>query len=200
MRLLYEYSSAVEPNDDHVYEVNTLLQQLPERNRALAKYLKQVPEESLIQIGSIGFLRWRSSVNDYDSLDAFERKYKSLYGTELRDVGVWNSTIETTIVPRTPSGQFEISISDMRLIAPLRLLVECVKLADQKGYEAFKVVDWTVEEHFVRRGGWRRYMWFRTKATIILQDHKEPESLEPVFVADEIRKAVEAGRLWPLDR
>jgi hypothetical protein len=197
MRLVHDSPSSTKPNDDRFYEVDMLLQQLPKQNRALADYVKKFHDESLIQSGS-GFHRWRSSIHEYDSVDAFERKYKSLYGRAPHDAER-NSAIETKVVPQATSDQFELSISDMRLIAPLRLLVECVKLADQNGYEAFKVVDWTVEEHFVMRPKGRRYMWFRTTATIILQHQTNLESLEPVFSADKIRKNIEVGQLWPLN-
>jgi len=196
IKLLHKYPSSLQSNDNRVYPVDALLQQLPERNPGLADYSKQILREELSH-NLNGFSRWRSSVNEYDSLDAFETKYKALYGTEHRPAWPSNSTIETMVSPQTSSGPFELSISDRRLISPLRFLHECVQLAVQEGYEAFKVMNWTVEEHRIRRSGGRRYVWFRTKATIVLQHQKEPQGLEPVFVVDEIRKNVELGRVWP---
>jgi len=108
-----------------------------------------------------------------------------------------DSTIETKVTPQIPSDSFELSVSDRRLIAPLRFLHECVQLADQQGYEVFKLVNWTVEEHRTKKIGGRLHIWFRTKAIVVLQHQNELGSLDPVFVVDEIRKQVEVGRVWP---
>lgn len=192
MRLVHESAMSVKRNDDRVYEVDTVLQQLPKRNRALADYVRTVPDESLIRDGWLRFHPWRSAVTVYESLSAYDRKFKGLYGKDHRDV---TGHIETTVVPQTPSGSFEMSLSSMALIPPLYFLHKCVQLADQEGYEVFKITKWVEEEHISQ--GEKRYMWFRTTATISLQHQKEPKSLEPVFVVDEIRKGVEIGRLWP---
>ncbi len=74
---------------------------------------------------------------------------------------------------------------------PLTLLRDCVLRAEKIGFTAFKLTDWTMEEH--RDTGpslsqWK--VWFRTTATVIPQHHKESDSLDPVFVIDEIRSNV----------
>jgi hypothetical protein len=74
---------------------------------------------------------------------------------------------------------------------PVALLRDCVLLADEMGFEVFKLKGWTVEEH--RDTGSSRYqwrVWFRTTAEVVLQHEKGPDSLEPVFVVDEIRSNV----------
>lgn len=196
IRLLHQYPSTLQSIDDRVYEVDTLLQQLPEKNHGLAEYSKQAPRYELSD-NLTGFRRWRSFVKEYESLDAFEAKYRALYRTEHRSAWSSTSTIESTVVPQSVSGSFEFSISDRRLISPLRFLHECVRLADEKGYEVFEVVDWTVEEHRVKRNHGLRYAWFLMKATIVLQHQKKSDDVSSIFVVDEIRKNVEIGRVWP---
>lgn len=197
IRLLSEQVRSLQSSNDRVYEVNTLLKDLSERNPSLAEYSKRVHEEELLQNDSAGFRRWRSSVTDYDTLDSFKAKYEALYGKGVGSAWPSDSTIETKVTPRVPSDSFELSISDRRLIAPLRFLHECVQLADKHGYEVFKLVNWTPEEHRTKRLSGRLYIWFQTKATVVLQHHSEPESLDPVFVVNEIRKQIEIGRVWP---
>ncbi|BFU90945.1 MAG: hypothetical protein NTAFB01_21320 [Nitrospira sp.] len=64
-------------------------------------------------------------------------------------------------------------------------------LAEREGFEAFKLKNWTVEEHRddptqVRLGR----AWFKTSVDVILQHQKEPNNLDQVFIVDEIRPNV----------
>lgn len=192
MKVLYEYPSSVQSNDDRVKEVDILLKKLPEQYPGLADYVKIQSQDALVLNGVNEFRRWRLSVSGYHSVPVPGTKHKTLFGAE-------DTKFEpgSTVISQNPSGQFELAIWDDRLITPLRLLTECVKLAEQERYEVFKLEDWIVEEHRTSGGLGGSSVWFRTKVTIILQHQKDAESLDPIFVVDEIRKNVEIGRVWP---
>lgn len=181
MRMLHELPSSIERNDDRVLDVDTLLQNRIEKNSGMVKYSKNVSQKALLQNGNDGFHRWRSSVNRYGSAPIPVSRHKNIFGEYIKpEPG-------TKIAQQTVPGQFELVIWDDRLISPLRFLSESIKLADQEGYEAFKLANWTAEEYCAARRPECGKVWFRTKATLILQHRKEPDSLDPVFVVDEIR-------------
>jgi hypothetical protein len=184
MRMLRELPSSIERNDDRVHDVDKLLQNLIEKNSGLAEYSKKVSQEALLQNGNDGFHRWRSSVNMYGSAPIPVSRHKNIFGEYIKpEPG-------TKITPQTVPGQFELAIWDDKLISPLRFLSESIKLAHQEGYEAFKLANWTAEEYCTARRAECGKVWFRTMATIIFQHQKEPDSLDPIFVVDEIRPNV----------
>lgn len=88
---------------------------------------------------------------------------------------------------------FGITLWSRLPLFAIDLLRVGVKLADREGYPVFRLEDWTVGEY--RQGTpWDDWMdktaWFRTKARLVLQRQSEPDSLESVFVVDEIRENV----------
>lgn len=198
IRLLSNYPSSMHPNNNRVYEVGLLLESLTERNSGLAEYQKKTVHDESLRTAGNGFTRWRSSVNGYDSVPVPGTRQTTLIGQEYIKFKPGSA-----IIPQIPFGQFELAMWDDKLISPLQLLSECVKLADQRKYEVFKLTNWTVDEYrnddtHYRDGGWK--VLFRTKATIVLQHQNEPDSLDPVFVVDAIRANVERGRVWPWER
>lgn len=187
MRVLSNYPSSMPPNNNRVYEVGMLLQSLIEKNSGLAEYQKKTVHDEPAKTAGDRFIRWRLSVSGYDSVPVPGTRQTTFIGQEYIKFKPGSA-----IIPQTPD-QFEIAIWDDKLISPLQLLSECVKLADQRRYEVFKLMNWTVDEYrnddtHYREGGWK--VWFRTKATIVLQHQNEPDTPDPVFVVDEIRSNV----------
>lgn len=198
IRMLQNYPSSMLPNNNRVYEAGLLLQNLTEKNSGLAEYQKKMVHDASVRTAGNGFTRWRSSVSGYDSAPVLGIRQTTFIGQEYIKFKPGNA-----IIPQIPSGQFEIAMWDDKLISPLQFLSECVKLADQRRYEAFKLMNWTVDEYrnddtHYREGGWK--VWFRTKATIVLQHQNEPDTLDPVFVVDEIRSNVMNDHGKPLMR
>jgi hypothetical protein len=103
-----------------------------------------------------------------------------------------NSLLDTEITEDVP-GVFGIVQWSRLPLSPIDLLRQGVKLADREGYAVFKLEQWTTEEYRSGRywGDWNDWSaWFRTKARLVLQHQSEPNSLDPVFVVDEIRENV----------
>jgi hypothetical protein len=185
IRMLSDDRASMHPNDDRVYKIDMLLQSLTEKNPGFAHYQNGTPPDKSENTEK-RLSRWRSSISGYDSVPVPGQWLKSSF---FRDGFKFKSGISTT---RGPSGNLQVAgwVEHFRPTMPLSLLRDCVILADGMRFEVFKLVDWTVEEY---RSGSNRYelkVWFRTTATVILQHQKEPDSLDPVFVVDEIRSRV----------
>ncbi len=196
IKILNDYPSSTQPKDDRVYEVSNLLQSLPEKNSGLAKYQKTTSHDEAITNTGYGFSRWRSSVSGYDSVPVPGHWEKPVFGSAYFKFEPGMN------ITKEPTGSFHIAIWDDywnsnrhnsdEPILQIQLLRQCVALAEHEGFEVFKLEDWTVEEHreATPEDGDLRKVWFRTTATVMLQHQKDPNSLDPVFVVDEIRSNV----------
>ena len=188
MRVLDRNASSVPKGEDHIYEVDKLLESLVQKNIGLAEFQRiSLPHDGTVKITDNRVTRWRSSVSGYDS-ESVPLVRKSFWwgGFHL----FWSFEPGTEII-KNPSGAFEIAMWDRVLVSPDQLLLECVKLADREGYEVFKLENWTVEEHRANGDRGDRRIWFKTKANVVLQhNQKKSESLESVFVVEEIRSNV----------
>lgn len=187
IRILSNLPSSIQPDDDRLYAVDNLLQSLREKNSGLPIYQDTPPPAESITSSGNRFTRWRSSVSGYDSVpDPWQWK-TTVFGpvnfasdSATRNTKELNDTFQVVRWAK----HFEPTL-------PLTLLRDCVLRAEKMGIRAFKLTDWTVEEH--RATGlslsqWK--VWFRTIATVTPQHHKELDSLDPVFVVDEIRENV----------
>lgn len=187
IRILRDLPFSVKPDNDRLYAVDNLLQSLREKNSGLPIYQDTPPPVESITSSGNRFTRWRSSVSGYDPVpDPWQWK-TTVFGpvnfasdSETRTTKELNDTFQVVRWAK----HFEPTL-------PLTLLRDCVLRAEKMGIRAFKLTDWTVEEH--RATGlslsqWK--VWFRTTATVTPQHHKELDSLEPVFVVDEIRENV----------
>jgi predicted small lipoprotein YifL len=183
IKVLSNYPLAMQPNEDRIYEIDKLLQNLSEKNSGLAEYLGSPHRDKTVNNTANGFSRWRSP----SGVPIPGAQQKTMFGSVYTKVEHGR-----TVVPLTPSGQFEFAIWDDRFIAPLQFLAECIKLADQERYEVFKLENWTGEEY---RGNGK--VWFLTKAKIILLHKKEPDSLNAVFVVDELRQNIDVTKVKP---
>lgn len=190
MRVLTDDSFSIQENDDRVFAVDQLLRDLPEMNGGLAEYQNRPSQVELIQKTEKSFNRWRSSVSGYDSGPVLKNRAKQLIDYALSPLSLFRPE---TIITKKPTGGFEIVIWDDSYSPTLsiELLRQCAVLAEQEGFEVFKLEDWTVEEHRdnTPQGGIRK-VWFRTTANVVLQHQKQLDSLDPVFVVDEIRQNV----------
>jgi adenosyl cobinamide kinase/adenosyl cobinamide phosphate guanylyltransferase len=167
-------------SENHVHEVDRLLEELIKRNAWLAAQLETLAPQEKIRASKSPFVRWRASVlvGDTDLGQALKKRRNSLLDTEITDE-----------VP----GVFGITLWSRLPLSAIDLLREGVKIAEREGYAAFRLEDWTVGEY--RQGThWNDWInsrtWFRTKARLVLQQQDEPNSLDPVFVVDEIRNNV----------
>jgi hypothetical protein len=186
MRVLDRNASSVPRDEDHIYEVNKLLESLEQKNIELAEHQGiSLPHDGTVKITDNQVTRWRS-VSDYDS-ESVPLVRKSFWGGGFQIFWGFEPGTEIT---KKPSGAFEIAMWDRVLVSPVQLLLECVKLADREGYEVFKLENWTVEEHRADGDRGDRRIWFKTKTNVVLQHQKTPGSLEPVFVVEEIRSNV----------
>ncbi|MBX3329441.1 MAG: hypothetical protein KF722_03490 [Nitrospira sp.] len=193
VRLVRSVPSSSQPRDERMYDVDQLLNSLSESNRGLATYEGKVLPETSLEKASGTVRRWRSLVGAYDAVPLPSRTNTTLFGTEYR---IFERG--SMIVPHESLGEFQVAIWDSTLISPFELLSHCVTLADREGYEVFTLRNWVVEEYrtekmdFLTRIGPKgpRKVWFRTTARVVLQHQREPESLDPVFVVDEIRSNV----------
>ena len=192
IKILNDYPSYTQAKDDRVYEVDKLLQNLPEKNSGLAEYQKTTSHDEAITNTRYGFSRWRSSVSGYDAVPVPGRWEKPLLGSAAFKFEPGKSIV------KQPTGSFRIAIWDDHWnsnrhnidepILQIQLLRQCVTLAEHEGFEVFKLEDWIVEEHReATPDGNLRNVWFRTSANVTLQHQKEADSLDPVFVVDEVR-------------
>lgn len=184
IRILRDLPSSVKPDDDRIYAVDNLLQSLREKNSGLPLHQVKHPPAELIKNTENGYNRWRLSVSGYDPVpDPWQWK-TTVFGQDIESGTRNTKELNDTFQVVRWAKHFEPTM-------PLTLLRDCVLRAEKMGLKAFRLTDWTVEEH--RDTGlsldqWR--VWFRTTATAIPQHYKESDSLDPVFVVDEIRSNV----------
>lgn len=183
IRLLSEYPPSARPGDNSIYDVDELLQNLPAMNVGLAKYLNRPSQGVSMSQSENSFSRWRSSVTKCGSLPVQDRQ-------DNRSVPQQYEPGHT--ITKGPDGNFQIAIWSHQFwptTTVMRFLWLCVWLADQRGFEIFKLQDWRVEEHLSREiKTWGA--WFVMKATVIPQHKLDLASPEPVFHADAIRSQV----------
>ena len=190
MRILDKNPSSIPRDEDRVFEVDKLLDSLAKQNIGLAEHRGTSSSlEGAVNRTDNRVIRWRSSVITSDSVPI----------PSLGQLG-WFFGLgysPKTEITKMSSGIFDIAMSGPYMVSPLELLSECIKLADREGHGAFKLENWTVEEHRAggHHGNWR--IWFRTKANVVLQQYqKKSEDLEPVFVVEEIRSNVNTYNKW----
>lgn len=177
MRVLDRPPSSVQKDEGFVYEVNTLLASLAEKNGGLAEYRGQPTSGDKTSVRNSQFSRWRSSSHRLDHVQV--PSFSWFNGKFLE----FNSP-ETTIA-KMSANVFEVVILSRSWISPLQMLWQCVEIARQEGYEVFRLEEWTVDQYG------ETFPWFRTKATVVLQHQLEPESLLPVFEVEKIRASVD---------
>jgi hypothetical protein len=184
IRILDKNASSIPVDGEYVYEADKLLDSLAKQNIGLAEHRGiSLPHEGTGTIADNRVIRWRSSVIISDSVPT-----PSLGQSDWMFGLLYSPKTEIT---KVSSGVFDIGMSGPYMVSPIELLLECVKLADREGYGAFKLENWTVEEHRDRDLTHRR-IWFKTKAHAVLQHHQEnSESREPVFVVEEIRSNID---------
>lgn len=181
IRVLDSYPSTIQLNTNRVHEVSKLLQELTERNRGLAEYEKKTsPDESMKNPGT-KFSRWRSSVGGYNSAPVPGRRVTSLFGS----IHIF---VPGNDISRGPAGEYQIAAWEdtYRPISPIQFLWQCATLARQEGFKTFKLVNWVVEEYRSVGGREGGKVWFKTRANLIPQSEKDSDSLEPVFIVDEL--------------
>lgn len=185
IRILDKNASSIPVDGEYVYDADKLLDSLAKQNIGLAEHRGMSSHlEGAVNRTDNRVIRWRSSIIVSDSVPThpfgwFEWRYSP-----------------KTKITKVPSGSFDIAMSGPYMVSPVELLLECVKLADREGYGAFKLENWTVEEHRNEVLGLAaRRLWFETKAHVVLQQHqKKSEDLESVFVVEEIRSNVNEGK------
>lgn len=172
------------------------MQALPQENRGLAEYqgTAGLPEDES-EHAPDGFQRWRSSSSPYDSVPLPAIKQASWFPV----FQAYDRLQPGSQVTKSAADRFEIAIWDEVQVSPLQILSHCVELADREGYKVFKLANWTVEEYtdvysnsldHIYRKGW---IWFRSTVDVVLRQHKDPNSLEPVFDVDELRSRLIAA-------
>lgn len=191
MRILRDAPVSIQPHDDRIHDVDQLLRDLQERNIGLADYQKKPGQVESIERSEKVLPRWRS-VSGYGIRPVLDHreKYNQIFDPALPILTPFRPE---TNVTKKPTGGFEIAIWDDNSSPtfPLQVLRQCVVLAEHEGFEVFRLENWNVEEHreTTPEGGVLR-VWFRTTATVTLQHEDDPDSLDPVFVVDEIRTNV----------
>ncbi len=215
IRLIADDGGSILATADQLYKVDTLMAKLMKSNAELARHqgVDFSPNDSTPN--EHRFIRWRVPVLlDDTGLEPSLRNRKSLLlDTEIiedaRGVlkgALWSkmplfgialekrkSYLLETEITADSRGVFEIVQWSRSPRSPIDLLRECMKIADREGYPAFKLEDWTTEEYRPGRSwdDWNDWnAWFRTKARLVLQHQKDADSLDPVFVVDEIRENV----------
>jgi len=180
IRLIYDDRASILGSEDMTHEVNTLIARLMKSNAELAKQqgLGSSPDNDTVN--EHRFIRWRAPVllDDRALEPSLAKRRSSLLETEITE---------------DAHGVFGIVQWSRLPLSPIDLLMQGVKIADREGYAVFKLEQWTTEEYRFGRqwNNWNDWnAWFRTKARLVLRHQSELNSLDPVFVVDEIRKNV----------
>lgn len=192
IRILSNHTSSIPRDEDSVYEVDKLMEHLARNNIGLAEYQKTaLPHDGVGEIADKYFIRWRSSILPYDPPPYHPRPRTS---DRQKAICCWYPTFWSTLpvrITEVSTDTFEIATWDEEHYQdfPLQLLALCLKLARREDYRAFKLENWIVEEHRAGGDGDRDYyvVWFRAMARVVFLRQKDPESLEPMFVVEEIR-------------
>lgn len=167
-------------SENHVHEVDRLLEVLIKGNAQLAAQLEPAAPQENVQASKSRFIRWRVPVLIEDT--ALERSLTNR-----------KSSLLDAEITEESHGVFGVVLWSRLPLSPLDLLRQCTKIADREGYQVFKLEDWTTEEYRSGRSwnDWNdKSAWFRTKARLVLQHQKDADSLDPVFAVNEIRKNV----------
>lgn len=180
IRLIFDDGSPVLGPEYSAQDVDTLMTRLIRRSAELAK---QQGENSSIDDATAngdGFVRWRVPVllDDPALEPSLAKRKSSLLDTDITDESF---------------GVFGVVLWSRLPLSPIDLLRQCIKISDREGAPVFKLEDWTTHEYRFGRSwnDWNDWnAWFRTKARLVLLQQSEPNSLDPVFVVNEIRKNV----------
>ncbi len=180
IRLFADQRASILESDGQVHEVDTLMARLTKSNAELSNQQGVGLSHNYAPANDRRFVRWRVPVLlDDTGLEPSLRNRKS-------------SLLDTEIIEDT-RGVFKVVQWSRSPLSPIDLLRECIRIADQEGYPVYKLEDWTTAEYRPGRSwnDWNDWSaWFRTKARLVLQHQSEPNSLDPVFVVDEIRENV----------
>lgn len=194
IRILDTDAVPISDNDNRVYQAEMLLENLPRANIGLAEYQGMAGSaEYKSQHAPRGFQRWRSSISPYDSVPLPAINGKGIHAGHEYDIFQPGAK-----VTKLATDRFDIAIWDEVHVSPLQILLQCVVLADREGYKAFKLANWTIEEHYgspsnhSSRPYWGR-LWFRNTVDVVLLQEKESTNFEPVFVVDEIRSRLDTN-------
>lgn len=190
IRIVDSSAVALAKEDNHVYSADTVLVKLAQENSGLAGY--RGPVSLLNNTGqdiSPIFPRWRVSSSAYDSVPVPATYYEGdIFGSD------WILFKPGFEVTQTEPGRFTIAVWQERLISPMQMLWQCISHADHEGYKMFKLENWMAEEHLGGRyGDYGGMAWFRSSVDVVPLQKKDPASLEPVFVVEEIRSRLSAG-------
>ncbi len=187
IRLLSSDSPVNVRSDNHVHEVGGLLTALKKGNARLAAQLETAAPQENVLVSKSRFVRWRAPVLFEDT--ALEPGLAKLEpGLEKR-----NSSFLDTEIIEDAHRVFKVVQWSRLPLSPIDLLRECIKIADQEGYPSFKLENWTTGEYRPGRSwnDWNDWnAWFQTKTRLVLQHQSELNSLDPVFVVEEIRESV----------
>lgn len=180
IRLLSNDGAVNLRSENPVHEVDRFLTALMIGNARLAAQLETTVPQENVRASKNQFVRWRAPVLIEDT--AFERLLTSHQRSLLDDD-----------IAEESHGIFGVVLWSRLPLSPIDLLRQGVKVADREGYAVFKLEQWTTEEYRAGRN-WNNWndsnAWFRTKAKLVLQHQKDTDSLDPVFVVDEIRENV----------
>lgn len=215
IRLIVDDGGSTLATANQLYEVDALMAKLMKSNAELArrKEVDFFPNDSTPN--DHRFIRWRVPVLLDDAgrepplrvrksaflyTEDFPDAHRVFKGAEWRPMPFYeldmakrrSSLVDTTII-EDAEGVFKVVQWSRLPRSPIDLLTECIKIADREGYPAFKLEGWTTEEYRSGRAwdDWNDWdAWFQTKARLVLQDQHEPNSLDPVFVVNEIRENV----------
>lgn len=215
VRLIVDDGDSLLATADQLYEADALMAKLMKTNAELARHqgVDFSPDDSTPN--DHRFIRWRVPVLLDDAglepplrdrksslLDTedFQDAHRVFRGVEWRpmpfyelDMAKRRSSLVDTKIIEDAQGVFKVVQWSRLPLSPIDLLRQGVKIADREGYPAFKLEDWTTEEYRPGRSwdDWNDWdAWFRAKARMVLQRHIESNSLDPVFVVDEIRNSV----------
>lgn len=183
VRVLDENPAVGFKSNSLVYSPDTLQEVLVQENRGLGEYHRTtVSPDRQSQYGPRGFNRWRSLSSAYDAVPV----------PGVPHEGVWRGTgidFESgSKVTQTAPGRYTIAVWQENIISPIDMLSQCIALADREGFKAFRLQNWTTEEHIGRTfSHYGSKVWFRNTVDVVLQEQGDPVSLDPVFVVDEIR-------------
>lgn len=177
MRILHRPPYLLPKDEGSVYEADTLLASLVERNVGLAEHHGQSASGDETTAHNNQFTRWRSSSYGLDH--ALVPSFRWFNGK------FWEFDSPETTTAKVSANVFEVVISSRSWISPLQMLWQCLEIAGEEGYEVFRLEKWTVEQYG------QAFPWFQTRAKVVLQHQMEPESLLPVFEVEQIRASVD---------
>lgn len=215
IRFIDEDNGSIAAAADQLQVVDTLMTKLIKSNAELARHQGVAVSSEDIVPNDHRFIRWRVPVllDDTGLEPTLRNRKRYLLDAEIiADApkvfkGVeWNPPthyqlevvkrrspmLDTNIIEDAP-GVFKVAQWSRLPLSPIDLLKECIKITDREGYPAFKLEDWITEEYRPGRSwnDWNDWdAWFRVRARLVLLRQSELNSLDPVFVVNEIRNNV----------